>query len=204
MTRGEILYMESGQVQMTEEGLAISSFRDLYESDKNKGKPLFKKYIDAIWTVYSKDAPNYYSTSELDRISHYNEKHSGKKGWGSLVKDQRFNDCVKAYIEISKTRYDIQYEKLMDDIDREIEYLQNMPLEITVKQTVEIENEDGSVDKVFKDVKIPNSEQRRKSHKAIKELFAMQDELKERIKQENKTIIKKYVRIFDNPKVRVV
>jgi len=201
MTRGEILYMESGQVQMTEEGLAFPSFRNLYESDKNRGKPLFKKYIDALWYVYSKDAPSYYSTSEIDRIAAYNARSITRGGWNSLIRDERFLACANEYVKHIKTRYDIQYEKLMDDIDREIEFLQNIPLTTKVKQTVEIEDENGEIVKTFRDVEVPNSDARKNAHKSISELFKVQDELKKRIKEENTTIIKKYVRIFDNPNI---
>ena len=199
MIRGEILYMESGQVQMTEEGLAFPSFRNLYDSDKNRGKPLLKKYIDALWYVYSKDAPNYYSTSEIDRIAAYNARSITRGGWNSLIRDERFLACANDYVKHIKTRYDIQYEKLMDDIDREIEFLQNIPLTTKVKQTVEVEDDNGEIVKTFRDVEVPNSDARKNAHKSISELFKVQDELKKRIKEENTTIIKKYVRIFDNP-----
>jgi hypothetical protein len=199
MTSGEILYMDSGIVKMVEEGLAIDSFRELYEGDKNKGKPMFKKYIEALWRVYSKDAPYYFSTSVQERISEYNRKVSDKKGWSSLVKDERFNKCVQDYIKHVKNRYDIQYEKLMDDIDTQIEYLQNIPMTRKGKRTTVVENEDGSKENIIVEVDIPNIDERTNAYKIVKELYKTQDDLQERMKQEGKKIIKKYVRIFDNP-----
>lgn len=199
MISGDILYIDSGVIKMVEEGLAIESFRELYEGDKNKGKPLFKKYIEAIWRVYSKDAPYYFSTSTQERISEYNRKVSDKKGWGALVKDERFNKCVEDYVKHVKSRYDIQYEKLMDDIDAQIEFLQNIPMTKKGKRTTEVENEDGTKEKIIVEVDVPNTEERSNAYKSIRELYKTQDDLQERMKSEGKKIIKKYVRIFDDP-----
>ena len=71
---GEVLYFDNGVVKMSQEGLSLPGFRSLYDHDKNKGKPLFKRYVEAIWYVYSKDSPYYYGMSLQERIDIYEEE----------------------------------------------------------------------------------------------------------------------------------
>lgn len=201
MMSGEILYMDGGIVKLTEEGLSLGSFSTLYESDKNTGKPLFKRYIDAIWHVYSKNSP-YYSLSFDMRVEEYDRKclNKGDKLWVSCVGDKRFVECCKEYDNITKTNEDRQYARLIDDAQKYIEYLERIPLEKTVREKIEVENpETKEKEYRFIEMKVPNFKERKEARLEIEEQYKFIDKIKERIAGQTIKKNRKYVRIFDNP-----
>jgi hypothetical protein len=198
---GEVLYMDGGIVKLTEEGLSLGSFSALYESDKNTGKPLFKRYIDAIWHVYSKSSP-YYSLSFDMRVDEYDKKclNKGDKLWVSCVSDKRFVACVQEYDKVTKTNEDRQYQRLIDDAQKYIEYLERIPLEKTVREKIEVENPETKEKEFrFVEMKVPNFKERKEARNEIEEQYKFIDKIKERIAGQTVKKNRKYVRIFDNP-----
>lgn len=201
MMSGEVLYMDGGIVKLTEEGLSLGSFSALYESDKNTGKPLFKRYIDAIWHVYSKSSP-YYSLSFDMRVDEYDKKclNKGDKLWVSCIGDKRFVACVQEYDKVTKTNEDRQYQRLIDDAQKYIEYLERIPLEKTVREKVEVENPETKEKEFrFVEMKVPNFKERKEARNEIEEQYKFIDKIKERIAGQTVNKNRKYVRIFDNP-----
>jgi hypothetical protein len=197
----EILFFDSGQVKITEEGLSVPSFRDLYEGDKNKGKPHFKRYIEYIWYLYSKDSP-YYDYSFKERVAVIEERifHSTKKSWDSILSSvARLRDCVDEYNSLTKSREDRQYEKYMDDMDSYIDRLTNLPSSKKVKIKVDDKDEDGNVFVRDGYVEIENMDERSKARKEIKETYDMIDLIKERQRKKAGVTKRRYLRIFDNP-----
>lgn len=200
MMSGEILYMDSGMVKLTEEGLSLVSFSDLYNGDKNTGKPMFRHYIDAIWHVYSKSSP-FYSLSFEMRVEEFNRKaeNNGKKGWNTLTKDMRFIECCKEYDNITKTHEDRQYERLIKDAQTYIEYLEKIPLEKEVRAQDKIVNpESGEEETRWIYVKVPNFKERKEARQEIEEQYKFIDRIKERLAGQQAIKNRKYVRIFDN------
>ena len=201
MMSGEVLYMDGGIVKLTEEGLSLGSFSALYESDKNTGKPLFKRYIDAIWHVYSKSSP-YYSLSFDMRVDEYDKKclNKGDKLWVSCIGDKRFVACVQEYDKVTKKNEDRQYQRLIDDAQKYIEYLERIPLEKTVREKVEVENPETKEKEFrFVEMKVPNFKERKEARNEIEEQYKFIDKIKERIAGQTVNKNRKYVRIFDNP-----
>jgi len=201
MMLGEILYIDGGIVKLTEEGLSLVSFSDLYKGDKNTGKPLFCHYIEAVWYMYSKSSP-YYSLPFEVRVEEFDKKLEGssKKKWVKLCEDSRFTACVKEYDSITKSHEDRQYQRLINDAERYIEYLERIPLEKEVKVKDKIKNPESGEEEM-RDVwiKVPNFKERKEARQEIEEQYKFIDRIKERLAGQNVVKSRRYVRIFDKP-----
>ena len=193
----EILFIDRGVVKLTEEGFSMGSFSHLYDSDKNTGKPLFKKMCEALWYIHSKSSP-YWNMSLSSRIKIYCE-NKGNNFSEKTLNDIRYIACEKDYIKVTQSREDIQYQKLMDDIDGFIERLGNVPMDKEVSMKFEVVNpltdeKEYRIEKVM----VPNSEERLQANKHIKEMYNMRDYLSDRIAGQAVKKENRYVRIFDN------
>ena len=197
----EILYYDNNVVKMLEEGMSIPEFKSYYDSDTSKGKSRFKERMDLLWHVYSKSSP-YSDLSLSERIEIIDDKHltRGRK-WEDIIKDKKFNSCVSIYYKITRSREDIQFEKLMDDIDKYIEDISDIPLKkkVTIKHEYpDPEDKDKTLVRPIK-VDVLNTDERLNSQNVLMKMYDFSDKLKERIRsQSSDKKGKRYHRIFDS------
>jgi len=197
----DFIYFDKGVVKMTEEGLSIPCFKELYDRDKLKGKPSFKRYIEYIWYLYSKESP-YENVSFVERLTLVEENiFRSSKCWVHICDDVPLvKECALEYENRIKSREDKQYDKLMEDIDAYIDELKVISVKKRIKIRVDYEDPETG-EKVYKDVftEIHNTEERANARKEIKEAYNLADFLKDRISKHGGPKKRKYLRIFDNP-----
>lgn len=197
----EILFIDRGVVKVTEEGMALPSFRVLFDEDKKAGKPVFKKRVEMLWYLYSKDSP-YFDMKVIERYDVYSSRIMGGSvdDLKKILEHRSVKDCVKEYEEIIMTREDKQLTKILDDIDDYIQDLSNVPSKRRIKTKFEVEHPESG-DKTIKEVVIDvmNTDEKLSVQKAIQEAYKLVDYIEDRRKKKGVVKQRRYLRIFDNP-----
>ena len=197
----EILFIDRGIVKITEEGMALPSFRVLFDEDKKAGKPVFKKRVEMLWYLYSKESP-YFDMKVVERYDVYSSRIMGcsVEDLKKILEHRSVKDCVKEYEEIIMTREDKQLTMILDDIDNYIEDLSNVPSKRKIKTKFEVEHPDSG-DKTIKEVIIDvmNTDEKLSVQKAIQEAYKLVDYIEDRRKKKGVVKQRRYLRIFDNP-----
>lgn len=193
----EVLFLDKGVVKMTEEGLMVPCFRELYDADKVKDKPRFKKKIEILWYLFSPDS-SYNGMSYIEKCEVVEREHIDGKSISTYLEDMLFKNCIEPYKNLVLTREDRQYSKLMDELDFYIDKLQNIPLTKKAKSRMEVVLENGEKESQIVDVEVLNTEERSLARKEIKEMYALSDYITERMQKQGTIKKKKYLRIFDN------
>lgn len=197
----EILFIDKGIVKITEEGMALPSFRVLFDEDKKAGKPIFKNRIEMIWYLYSKESP-YFDMKLVERHDVFASRIMGGSvdDLRKILEYKNVRDCIREYEEIIMTREDKQLTKILDDIDDYISDLSNVPSKRRIKTKFEVEHPESG-EKTIKEVVIDvmNTDEKLSVQKAIQEAYKLVDYIEDRRKKKGVIKQRRYIRLFDNP-----
>lgn len=144
----DYLYLEDGVVKVSDMAMQIPEFKDFRRYDTSTNKVFFHKAMSYIYYVYKifGDERSYLKNSPLQQRRQQAVKHH--TGTYKNVSDFEDNEwvrkCIESYLGFSRTRTEIMFDALKDDIDHYISYVQTIPHSIkkTIKVPVKVLDED--------------------------------------------------------------
>lgn len=187
------LYIENGEIKITEEGLSHPIVHEYYKSDKTKKKGSFKVWITYLFYVYKKDGL-YKDKLMTDKKRLTCKHHIGKP----IDYYKRLDNVLDRFIEvyIASQRIDPIEEfltKVYKDMDEYINHLLNIKYTITLESIKNV-NGEAITEKIEKD----NSEEKVKAYKAVTDILKTKEAIEKKVKSTlRETKKKKINRLFD-------
>jgi len=206
MEADDFLYVENGQVKVSDMAMQIPEFKDFKRYDSSTNKVFFNcamSYIFYVYKVFGENRSYMYNMSLPQRKAKAVKHHTGTyKNLSDFEDNKWVRACVEAYLLYSRTRSEVLFDALKNDIDRYIDYVQNIPhsFKKTVKVGVNVLNEDNKLEERLMDVEVEvaNTKERLEALKQAKDL---DDLYKRSLADVNKDAKLKKVnsRRFENP-----
>lgn len=197
-----MLYIENGEVKVTDDGMCLPEVQALYKTDNtHSSKPFFKKCITYIYWGYKKDGEwaNHLPKKRLEMASKLAEV-----SLQDIKNNAKVQAVIKVYIENQTTLTERLYLGVKKDIEEILEMINNIPFErdIKVEMMIDIPEYEGS-DRMIKYpikqwVRVDNSEEKEKAIRRVEKLIELEEKLRKKIikeYQENKVF---KGRMFDN------
>lgn len=189
------LFLEEEKINVTAEGLLLTSVKDLYDHDKKTGKPFFHACCRYAYFMYKK---NGVFASMLPQ-------QRGERVCSEMLKDAytmedfELHTACKAmmnqFVNLQYTMNEILYEGIKDDIQGLLQRLKEIPYVKKQYQEVSAEfpDTDGILTKqrVKAYIEIDNSEEKAKAIKLAETLIDYESKLKAKIMAETKEARKK-------------
>lgn len=136
----DYLYLEDGIVKVSEMAMQIPEFKEFRRYDTSTNKVFFNKAMAYIYYVYKVfgDEQSYLKNSPIQqRRQQAVRHHTGSyKNVSDFEGNQWVVSCIESYLKFSRTRSEIMFDTLKDDIDRYIDSVQKIPH--TIKKTIKV------------------------------------------------------------------
>lgn len=178
----DFLYLEDGIVKVSEMAMQIPEFKDFRRYDTSVNKVFFNKAMSYIYYVYKVfgTEQSYLKNSPIQQRRLQAVRHHT----GSYKKVSDFEDnewvkkCIDSYLMFSRTRSEVMFDTLKDDIDRYIDSVQKIPH--TIKKTIKVpysvldEDDPNGVKTIVKlfdvEIEIANTKERLEALKQASDL----------------------------------
>lgn len=178
MGEEDFLYIEEGQVKVSDMAMQIPEFKDFKRYDTSTNKVFFScamSYIYYVYKVFGEERSYLFNLSLPQRKSNAVKRHTGAYREVSDFDGNKWVDlCVEAYLRFTRTRSEILFDALKDDIDRFTDYVQDIPHSIKkkVKTSVKVLGDDNlPEDRIIDvDIEIANTKERLEALKQAKDL----------------------------------
>lgn len=178
MTSDDFLYIEDGKVKVSDIAMQIPEFKDFRRYDTSTNKVFFgyaMNYIFYVYKVFGESRSYLYNLSLPQRQANTVERHTGR--WKS-ISDFEGNDwvrkCIDAYLRYSRTRVEVLFDALKEDIDMFTLYVQEIPHSIKKMVNTRVKHKDGSGSVVERiqdvEIEIANTKERLEALKQAKDL----------------------------------
>lgn len=178
MNEDDFLYIEDGQVKVSDMAMQIPEFKDFRRYDTSTNKVFFystMSYIYYVYKVFGQEKSYLFNLSLPQRKSNCVKRHTGSYKKVSDFDGNKWVDlCVEAYLRYTRTRSEILFDALKDDIDRFTDYVQSIPHSIKkiVKTSIKVLGDDNLPEERIIDVEIEiaNTKERLDALKQAKDL----------------------------------
>lgn len=178
MTADDFIYLEDNQVKVSDMAMQIPEFKDFKRYDTSTNKVFFNcamSYIFYVYKVFGDNKSYMYNLSLPQRKSNTVKRHTGLyKNLSDFEDNKWVSKCVEAYLRYSRTRSEVLFDALKEDIDHYIDYVQNIPHYIHKKVKVPVKrlNEDNMIEEMMVDieVEVANTRDRLEALKQAKDL----------------------------------
>jgi hypothetical protein len=173
----DFIYLDSGEIKVSESAMMIPEFKDLKRYDRSTNKVWFDAVMSYIYFVYKIFGENvsYLSNTPIhQRKVQAVKNHTGKYNELSLFEnDERVQAAINAYLRFSRTRSEMLFDALKEDIDRFTDYVQSIPSFIKKNISVPVKEHDGdtTIERMHTiEIEIANTKERIEAIKGAKEL----------------------------------
>jgi len=127
----DFIYLEDGVVKVSDMAMEIPEFKDFKRYDSSTNKVYFGKamsYIYFVYKVFGEEKSYIYNLPLAQRKKLTVQHHTGTyKKIADFDDNDWVQKCVAAYLKYSRTANEKLFDALKDDIDRFIDYVQNVP-----------------------------------------------------------------------------
>jgi hypothetical protein len=196
----DILSIKNNEVVIDDDQMLLPVWMDLYKSDTSRGKSAWKEWLTYIYFVYKKSGP-YDFKLPTDRKRHVCVVHINRDSESYKHLDKILAGAIDHYVKSQVDGPSDEFlRKLYEDMDKFIEYLNNIPWSYKKKISVLVNIPDpqnpGEMMKMEQDVivDIPNDDQKLKALIAVDKLLSLEEKFKEqRIEERRDTS----ARLFD-------
>jgi hypothetical protein len=183
----EILYLENGDVKISEQGMSLPEAKAIWNMDKHKGKPFFNRVITFTYYVHNKG-------SIYRRMSPSQREQKVMAVYFPDVRDRsmddpRVKDFIKTYNYLTKSNKERIRDAMLRDLDEMAVKLSKIKFtkEKKVNQDVFTHcphcQKDVTVN-VDMRIDIDNTEEKLKAMKVIEEIISREETIKKKIDQE--------------------
>lgn len=173
----EFLYTEDGVVKVSDMAMQMPEFKDFRRYDMSTNKVFFysaMSYIFYVYQVFGDDRSYMFNMPLQQRKLKAVRHHTGTYKKLSDFEDNKWvKKCVEAYLLYSRTRSEVLFDALKEDIDRYIDYVQSIPHAIIKTVTVPVKvKEGGKTTTEYREVEIEvaNTKERLEALKQAKDL----------------------------------
>lgn len=204
----DLIYLEDGKVKVSESAMQIQEFKDFKRYDRSDNGAFFQKAMNYIFFVYKVFGSNKESKSYLSNLPLSQRKiiatktHCQPYSLSDMEESKYVKACVEAYLLYSRTQSERLLDALKEDLNRYIEYVETIPLEIKKTVNVEVNYNDSKgnrrTDIVPVEVEIPNVEVRLKGVKDVQTYREMYSKLEQQADRDQK-IKQTQSRLFEDP-----
>jgi ASC-1-like (ASCH) protein len=204
----DLIYLEDGKVKVSESAMQIQEFKDFKRYDRSANGVFFQKAMNYIFFVYKVFGSNKENKSYLSNLPLSQRKiiatktHCQPYSLSDMEESKYVKACVEAYLLYSRTQSERLLDALKEDLNRYIEYVETIPLEIKKTVNVEVNYNDSEgnrrTDIVPVEVEIPNVEVRLKGVKDVQTYREMYSKLEQQADRDQK-IKQTQSRLFEDP-----
>lgn len=203
----DLVYLENGKIIVSDSAMQIQEFVDFKRYDRSEGKNFFEKAMAYIYFVYKVFGLEGENVSYLRNLPLAQRKiiavrdHCKPYTLHDMEENRRVGGCVQAYINYSYTAVDRLLDAYKSDVDKYVQYVQTIPLELTAEKRVVYKdpntNEDVSTTIT---VNIPNIQERMSALKSAQEYSKLFLEWSKQSQRDQK-IKRSQARLFEDEKV---
>lgn len=187
MLTREILFYNSGKVEISETGMAFQEFKDLYSSDKKPNKPFFNDCLRALFFIHSMDSPIPITGMSLVERVDLAEKQWLKRSYDDLKKNAKFSKAEKLYLQITTRRDRELLRDAIVDMENFINnHLKNIPSVIKRKgKYKETDPDTGETREIDYDFEEPNFDAKMAAWKQVSQISEMIDKFYSKVQFED-------------------
>lgn len=190
--RNDFLYLDNGNVNVSDAAMEIPSFKNCKRYDTSPNKRYFQyvlNYIYFVYQIYGEDA-SYLAELPLNlRKKKTVEEHTGNyKKVSDFEDNQLVVKCITDYLQYTRTSNENMLDQLKDDVEAYINYCRSIPL--TIKEKIKVDRPDpNNPDEIVPIeflIDVPNSERRLKALEGAEKYSDMYDRLKAKVVKDSK------------------
>lgn len=199
----DFLYLENGEVKISDVAMEIPEFKDFKRYDSSTNKVFFNKSMAYIFYVYqvfgSQRSPlrnRPLPQRRKEAVQHYTGTY---KNVSDFEKNKWVKNCIESYLKYSRTQNENMFDALKDDIEHFIELVNNTPHTIKQKVTVyhKIAGDDFETP-IDVMIEVPNSEARFKLLKQASDLNDLFQKKQLDVEKDAKTKKNVGIRLFES------
>ena len=204
----DLLYLEDGKVKVSEAAMQIQEFKDFKRYDRSDNGIFFVKAMNYIFFTYkvfgdAKENKSYLSNLPLSQRKIIAANTHCKPYTAADMEDNKYvKACIEVYLLYSRTQAERLLDALKEDLNKYIQYVETIPLEInkTVNVEVSYNDKEGKVvtDIVPVQVEIPNVEVRLNAVKNVQTYREMYTKLEQQAGRDQK-IKQTQAKLFEDP-----
>ena len=204
----DLIYLEDGKVKVSDSAMQIQEFKDFKRYDRSDNGVFFQKAMNYIFFVYkvfggSKENKSYLSNLPLSQRKIIAAKtHCQPFTISDMESSKYVKACVDAYLLYSRTQSERLLDALKEDLNKFIEYVETIPLEIKKMVNVDVKYNDEKgnerIEIVKVEVDIPNVKVRLQSVTDVQTYREMYSKLEQQADRDQK-IKQTQSRLFEDP-----
>lgn len=206
MTSDDFLYIEDNKVMVSDIAMQIPEFKDFKRYDNSTNKVYFysaMSYIFYVYKVFGENRSYLYNLSLPQRKMQAVQRHTGSyKEVTDFDGNKWVDKCIDAYMRYSRTRSEVLFDALKEDIDKFMEYVYNIPHTIKQHRTTRVKQLDGKGDSIERvmdvEIEIANTKERIEALKQAKDLNDLYKSILNDVMKDHK-IKKINARRFEDP-----
>ena len=206
----DFLYLEDGIVRVSQMAMQAPEFKDFRRYDSSTNKIFFDKamaYIYYVYKVFGEEKSYLHNYALHQRRVQAVKHHTGTyKSIDDFEKNDWVKGCIDCYLKFSRTRPEVMFDTLKDDIDMYIDKVQKIPH--TIKKVIKIpynvideDDPDGkrTVVKLYDvEIDVANTDERLKALKQASDLNDYYNKLKADVEKAAKGKNSKTTFMFEN------